>query len=85
MCTDFTAEKIHIKLCKYLLEVGRRLTNSAVLGKLGRFPLMLEAFLNIVKYWAYLSNLSNKDSLVAEAYLTSKIYMSKIKIVGINV
>ena len=45
---------------------------TAVLGELGRFPLILEAFLNIVKYWAYLSNLSNQDSLVAEAYLTSK-------------
>jgi hypothetical protein len=73
LCNDFTAEKIHIKLCiKYLLEVGRRSTNSAVLGELGRCPLILEAFLNVVKYWAYLSNLSNKDSLVAEAYLTSK-------------
>ena len=46
------SEKIHIKLCKYLLEVGRRSTNSAVLGELGRFPLILEAFLNVVKYWA---------------------------------
>jgi len=72
LCTDFIAEKIHIKLCKYLLEVGCRSTNSAVLGELRRFPLILEAFLNVVKYWAYLSNLSNKDSLVAEAYLTSK-------------
>ena len=70
LCTDFTAEKIHIKLRKYLLEVGRLLTNSAVLGELGRFPLIFEALLNVVKYWAYLSNLSNKDSLVAEAYLS---------------
>jgi hypothetical protein len=46
------------------------LTNSAVLGELGRFPLIFEALLNVVKYWAYLSNLSNKDSLVAEAYLS---------------
>ena len=61
----------HIKLCKYLLEVGRRSTNSAVLGELGIFPLILEAFLNVVKYWAYLSTLSNKGSLVAEAYLIS--------------
>ena len=68
LCT----EKIHIKLCQYLLEVGRQSTNSAVLGELGRFPPILEAFLNVVKYWAYLSNLSNKDSLAAEAYLTSK-------------
>jgi hypothetical protein len=29
-------------------------------------------FLNLVKYLAYLSKLSNKDSLVAEAFLTSK-------------
>jgi hypothetical protein len=62
LCIDFTAEKIHTKLCKYLLEVGRRSTNSAVLGELGRFPLILEAFLNVVKYWAYLSTLSNKES-----------------------
>ena len=72
LCNNFTAEKIHIKLCKYLLEVGRRSTNSAVLGELGRFPVMLEALLNIVKYWTYLSNLDDKDSIVAEAYITSK-------------
>ena len=48
--------------------------------KLGRFPLILEAFLNVVKYWAYLSNLSNKDSLVAEAYLTSKNVYEQNKI-----
>ena len=86
LCTDFTAEKIHIKLCKYLLEVGRWSINSAVLGELGRFPLILEAFLNIIKYWAYLSNLSNKDSLVVLKHiLLPKIYMNKIKIVGIKV
>ena len=50
LCTDFIAEKIHItgKLCKYLLEVGCQSTNSAVLGELRRFPLILEAFLNVV-------------------------------------
>ena len=32
LCKDFTAEKTHIKLCKYSLKVGKRATNSAVMG-----------------------------------------------------
>jgi hypothetical protein len=58
----------------FYLEVVRRSTNSAVLGELGRFPLILEAFLNIVKYWAYLSNLSNKDSIVVLYILDASVY-----------
>ena len=35
-------DKAHFKLCKYSIKVGKKATNSAVMGELGRYPLFLE-------------------------------------------
>ena len=35
-------ENVHIKFGKFSLGVGKRTTNIAVLGELGRYPLLLE-------------------------------------------
>jgi hypothetical protein len=35
-------ENVHIKFCKFSLGVGKRTTNIAVLGELGRYPFLLE-------------------------------------------
>jgi hypothetical protein len=35
-------ENVHIKFCKFSLGVGKRTTNIAVLGEMGRYPLLLE-------------------------------------------
>ena len=35
-------ENVHIKFCKFSLGVGKRTTNIAVLGELGRYPFSLE-------------------------------------------
>ena len=59
ICNDFTGEKLHTKVCKDVLEVTRHSTNIAVMGELGRYPLMLEVFLNMIKYYACLSGLQN--------------------------
>ena len=32
VCRDFIAEKGHFKLCKYSIKVGKKATNSAVVG-----------------------------------------------------
>ena len=40
-------ENVHIKFYKFSLGVGKRTTNIAVLGELGRYPLLLEVILNI--------------------------------------
>ena len=49
VCRDLIAEKVHFKLCKYSIKVGKKATNSAVMGELGRYPLFLEVLLNMIK------------------------------------
>ena len=78
LCYDLAAEKIHTKFCKYVLEVGRRSTNIAVLGELGRYPLFLEVLLNMIKYLSYLSKSSSTD-LLYDAFVTSKLLHSENK------
>jgi len=70
MCDDLEAEKLHIKMCKYSLEVNRHSTNAAVMGELGRYPLLHEVFLNMIKYLARLNEL--QDCLAADAFNVSK-------------
>ena len=70
LCNDLVIEKLHIKVCKYILEVSRRSTNLAVMGELGRYPLYLEVILNMIKYWVRLSKMD--DCLAAEALKTSE-------------
>jgi hypothetical protein len=41
-------EKAHFKLCKYSIKVGKKVTNSAVMGELGRYPLFPEVLLNMI-------------------------------------
>ena len=77
LCDDLLSEKLHIKMCKYLLEVPRFSTNIAVMGELGRYPLLLEVFFNMIKYWFRLSKLEN--CLAADAYIVSKRLHSENK------
>lgn len=63
-------ENVHIKFCKFSLGVGKRTTNIAVLGELGRYPLLLEVILNIFRYFKYL--LKSEDVLLSEALKVSK-------------
>ena len=39
VCRDLIAEKAHIKLCKYSIKVGKKATNSTVMGELGRWKI----------------------------------------------
>ena len=41
LCGDLIAERLHVKFCKYVLEVSRRSTNIAIAGELGKYPLFL--------------------------------------------
>jgi hypothetical protein len=63
-------ENVHIKFGKFSLGVGKRTTNIAVLGELGRYPLLLEVILNIFRYFEYL--LKSEDVLLSEALKVSK-------------
>ena len=48
---DMPCEKLHIRFPKYLLAVNRKTTNAAVMGELGRFPIMIDILCNTVKYF----------------------------------
>ena len=71
LCSDLIAERLHVKFCKYVLEVSRRSTNIAIAGELGRYPLFLEVILNMIKYFIHLSN-PICTGLVAEAFEASR-------------
>lgn len=78
LCNELPAEKIHIKLCKYVLECTRRATNIAVRGELGRLPLFLEVVFNTIKYLVRLSN-ADCTGLICDAYIESKKLHSENK------
>ena len=65
LCKNFNGEKVHVSFCKYLLSVSKRSTNLAVMGELGRYPLMLDVLINMIKYYVRLSRSS--DVLLSDA------------------
>ena len=71
LCSDLIAEILHVKFCKYVLEISRRSTNIAIAGELGRYPLFLEVILNMIKYFIHLSN-PICTALVAEFFEASR-------------
>ena len=40
-----------MKFCKWVLKVSKSTINEMAYGELGRFPLILEKKVHIVKYW----------------------------------
>lgn len=70
---DFVPDKLHIKFGKRLLGVGKRATNNAILGELGRFPLYINILSLMVKSWHRIANKAQVDekSLLVLAYSVS--------------
>lgn len=58
-CNDFLMEKVNIKASKFILGLGRKCTTAAVMGDLGRFPIVFTVIINIIKYWKRLVNSDN--------------------------
>jgi hypothetical protein len=44
-------ERIHLKFCKRLLNVRKNTCTASVYGELGRYPLYVNRFVRIIKYW----------------------------------
>ncbi len=44
-------ERIHLKFCKCILGVKISTSNAAVYGDLGRYPLYINRYVRILKYW----------------------------------
>ena len=66
-----------MKFCKFSLGVGKRSSNLAVIGELGRYPLFIEI---IISMFSYLTRLSNsKDILLSEALSIWKLLSDQNK------
>ena len=76
LCNEFLVEKLHIKASKYILGLNKRCTNAAVRGEIGRFPILFNIIINILKYWVRITE--SKDPLIREAlHLSQEIYKNK--------
>ena len=62
MSNDLHIEKLNVKFCKYLLGVNKKASNLAVSGELGRYPLLIDAVLSMVKCLVRLND-TKKDYL----------------------
>ncbi len=52
-------ERIHLKFCKRLLQVKINTCNVAVYGELGRYPLYINRYIKIIKFWFKILNNEN--------------------------
>ena len=61
---DNSAEKLHQQFCRTVLCVSNETSNLTTLGELGRYPLMLHCYVQMIKYWHHIKATTPKDSLV---------------------
>jgi hypothetical protein len=59
---------------------SKRSTNVAVLGELGRYPVLIEVFFTVIKYLN--RKIKTEDTLLLEAFSVSKSLHVKINIAG---
>lgn len=61
-------ERVHLKFCKFVLGVKRSTTNMGVYGELGRYPLYIERYVRIIKFWCKL--------ILCDNIIVNKLYNS---------
>ena len=72
------AEKFQIKFCKYVLGVHNKSTNSAVMGELGRYPIIISVVNSMIRYCQHIDEMKNRMPLLAAAAIEdSKLKVSK--------
>ena len=59
-------ERIHLKFCKSILGVKSSTCNMAVYGELGRFPLYVNRYTRIVKFWC--KTLRSENIIIKKLY-----------------
>ena len=65
---DFIPEKINQRISRLLLSVHKKTSRLAVLGELGRFPLIINAIIHTIKYEWHLKHKTPSTSLVGGMY-----------------
>ena len=56
-------ERIHLKFCKRILKLKANTSNAGVYGELGRYPLFITRYIQIIKYW---SKIIHTDNIIIE-------------------
>lgn len=64
-------ERMHLKYCKYVLCLKKSTPDIMVYGELGRFPLYIEIYCRIIKYWLKLIN-GKSSKLVYKLFFICK-------------
>ena len=64
-------ETFHTKFCKYVLNINKFASNTAVLTELGRYPLTIYNDLKVVKYWHRLEHIDHFE-ILKECFHTCK-------------
>ena len=68
-------ERVHRKFCKYLLNVKTSTNNYAVYNELGRYPLVIERYIRIVKYWFSLLHKCKRNCILNAVYMSMETDM----------
>ena len=63
-CKDI--ERIHLKFCKIILKVKSSTCNVGVYGELGRYPLYINRYSRIIKFWCHI--LQSNNILILKLY-----------------
>ena len=78
-------ERIHLKFCKYLLNVKTSTCNMGVYGELGRYPLYINRYVRMIKYWTRIVKSDNilvkylYKSLLVDCNKGTKNWLKNIK------
>ena len=70
-------EKAHLRFCKIYLGLGKKASNLATRGELGKFPLIISIFKRLFNYITHLNSLP-ESTIAKQAFLLSKdLYQQK--------
>ena len=77
-------EKLHLKFCRYVLNVKSSTPSYMIYGELGRFPVMSSLYSKMIGFWANLvCGNSNKISFklyqIVRGYLPENAWLNKIE------
>ena len=83
---------LHQKIFKYILGVNTNCSNSATLGDLGEYPLMIHGFVSLLKFWHRTVNLPDKllvkQAMSVQTDFIQSEWMSTVKFllgqIGLN-
>jgi hypothetical protein len=64
-------ERIHLKFCKRILNVRTSTCNASIYGELGRYPLYINRYVRIIKYWC---KLINTDNIILKSIYELSVY-----------